>query len=116
MPSLVIKPETLRMFTEAQTVRANNGLIHYLRQRFPDLLRARPDSEMLALVEEARRRAKRFGIEREDNVATFLDLTVMFPGFPDLPWAQDIVESEKLHGPDKMALLRNRVERHGTEL
>lgn len=61
-------------------------------------------------------KARRYGIEREDNVATFLDLTVMYPSFPDLRWAIDVLKANTLHGPDKMAMLRDRVARQGIEI
>ena len=116
MPSLVVRSETLRQFAAAQTARANDDLDRYLRQRFPDLLGARSEGEVLDLVQTVRIKAKLFGIEREDNVATFLDLTIMYPRFPDAAWSRDILASDKLNGPDKMALLRDRVRRHNTEL
>ena len=116
MPSLVIQSETLRRFAEAQMARADDALVDYLRQRFPDLARSQPDGNLLSTVQSTRANAKRFGVDREDNVATFLDLTVMYPGFPEMHWALDILASDKLHGPDKIALLRDRLRRHGTEL
>lgn len=83
MPVFVIKSEALRQFANAQTARANDDLAKYLCQRFPDLLGARSTGEALKLVQIARTKAKRFGIERADGVATFIDLTLMYPGFPD---------------------------------
>ena len=103
-------------FARAQTKRANERLASYLRERFPDQFGAQPRDSLLQIVQDARTKARRFGIEREDNVATFLDLTVMYAGFPDLRWAIDILNGKTLHGPDKIAILRDRVGRQGFEI
>jgi hypothetical protein len=96
--------------------RANEALVEYLQQRFPDQIGTQPHESTLEIVCAARLKAKKYGVEREDNVATFLDLTVMYPGFPDLRWAINVLNASTLHGPDKMAMLRDRVGRQGVEV
>jgi hypothetical protein len=69
------------------------------------------------LVEQIRRRAQQYGITKENDVATFLDLTIMYgPDFPRASWASDILREEKILGPYKMALLRQRVRKSGVDL
>lgn len=116
VPQFVISSATLDLFATAQTARANEALVEYLRQRFPDQFGTQPRDFTLEIVRAARIKARKFGIEREDNVATFLDLTLMYPGFPDLRWATDVLNANTLHGPDKMAVLRYRVGRQGIEI
>lgn len=112
----MIQSKMLSSFAEAQEARANRELIGYLRTRFTEHLATQSDDDLLQIVQTARKKARTFGIEREDNVATFLDLTVMYPKFPDVAWATDILTTDKLHAPDKIALLRDRLRRHGVEL
>jgi hypothetical protein len=116
VPQFVISSAALDRFASAQTTRANEALVEYLRQRFPDQFGTQPREGTLEIVRAARMTAKKYGVEREDNVATFLDLMVMYPGFPDLLWAANVLNANTLHGPDKMAMLRDRVGRQGVEI
>jgi hypothetical protein len=116
VPQFVISSATLDLFATAQTARANEALVEYLQQRFPAQFGTQPREDTLEIVRAARMKARKFGIEREDNLATFLDLTVMYPGFPDLRWAINVLNANTLHGPDKMAMLRDRVGRQGVEI
>lgn len=116
MPQFMISSATLDRLASAQASRANDALTDYLRQRFPDQFRTQVRKHILEIVRAARVKANSYGIEREDNVATFLDLVVMYPGFPELRWAIDVLNAKTLHGPDKMALLRDRIERQGTKI
>jgi hypothetical protein len=96
--------------------RADARLVEYLRGRFPSSYASAKQDDLLDFVRSRRERAHEYGIEREENVADFLDFVTMYgDGFPHQPWALDVISSG-LHGPDKMALLRRRVEETGVRL
>jgi hypothetical protein len=66
------------------------------------------------LIGRTRIKAKEYGIEREDNLAKFLDLVIMYgQEFCKAPWAADVLQSEAIHGPDKIALIVWRVQQAG---
>ena len=92
-------------------------LVDYLRQRFPAEFGHANDDAVRSAVAEARRIGRRYGIVRLDNVGSIADLIVMYgPDFDQKPWAHDILSSDRLHGPDKMALLRARLRSFGVAL
>jgi hypothetical protein len=114
---LQIRGEQVRTFTCVMIDRANETLAGYARRRFPTVFAGRPDAELRDLARGVRATANRYGVTREDNVATFLDFTVMYgPDWPAAAWAADVLTCQALHGPDKVALLRHRVERTGVTL
>jgi hypothetical protein len=114
---LQIRADQLKALSLAQESRANRVLVSYVMERFPAEFQERNDPSVLEFVQGVRSAARQFGIEREDNIATFLDMTVMYgQDFPTAPWARDILVSEALHGPDKVALLRHRIEQTGVTL
>ena len=95
---------------------ANSRLVQWLKRRYPAQCSQLGDAELLAFVVAQRAQAASYEVKREDNVATFLDLAVMYgPGFPQQLWAADALAS-KLHGPDKMAILRARIENNDVML
>lgn len=93
--------------------RANVALCQYVRRRFPIALSQVGEVELLRFITAEREVARQFGVEREDCVATFIDMAAMYGvDFHAQPWAHGVLNSP-LHGPDKMALLRQRVAIHG---
>jgi hypothetical protein len=114
---MIIRPDQLKAFSIEMLERADRELVVYARRRFPQISANTTDDELLALVKQVRAEAQRYGMEREDNVATYLDLTVMYGnGFCRAEWARDVLESGTLHGPDKLALLKRRVGRSGIRI
>jgi hypothetical protein len=114
---LVIREAQFEALMREYDKAADNTLVSYLRRRFPDTLRDRPASEVHRIVQYARSLGKRYGIEREDNIATILDLIGMYGlHFDTDQWAREILVDEALHGPDKVALLRHVVAQSGTIL
>jgi hypothetical protein len=112
-----IRDEQLRALSSALESRADRALVGYALHRFPAEYEQSDDSILLEFVKNVRAAARQFGIEREDNVATFLDLTVMYgQNFPKASWAHDVLASQALHGPDKVALLRHRIQQTGVIL
>ena len=112
-----IRQEQASALTNPLLVKADLQLVDYARKRFPTVFKSSSDEELRALVAKVRTQAKGYAIEREDNVATFLDFTVMYgEDFHKAHWAAEILGSSVLHGPDKMAVLRHRVRLSGVRL
>jgi hypothetical protein len=111
---LRIRPEQVTTLTLSLTQRANRHLVLYARTRFPRELAHTDETALYELVTKVRVAAQQYGIHKENDVATFLDLTVMYgPDFPHASWATDILREEKTLGPYKMAVLRQRVRKSG---
>jgi hypothetical protein len=86
-------------------------------RRFPSWCSRKAPHQLESWIVSRRSKAKHFGIEREDNFATFLSLSVMYGDmFVDEEWARSILSCVELHGPDKMALLVAAVEGSGAFL
>ena len=93
------------------SARANCELANYARGRFPTKLAQVAHPELMAVVVRVREVAQRYGIVREDNIATFLDLTMMYgDNFHKDRWAAEVLTNGSMHGPDKMVLLRHKVQ------
>ena len=107
---LKIRPEQFQALAADVRERANRELVNYARRRFPAKLAPREDYEVEAIVVGVRQVAQLYGIAREDNVATFLDLTMMYgENFYKDRWAAEVLTNDAMHGPDKMVLLRHKV-------
>ena len=106
---MLIRSDQTAALHAALLDRANLVLVGHLRRRFPTHLR-HSDDELISLVAQARSVAANYGVSREDNVVTFVELSVMYgQDFHERDWARDILSSRLLHGPDKIALLRHLV-------
>jgi hypothetical protein len=91
---------------------ADSRLAKYARQRFPVQFRESSDPILTAFVVEVRRRARTFGISSEPDVATALDLTVMYgPDFYDADWVRDVFAVTEWTAAQKIDVLRARVRR-----
>lgn len=107
---LTIRPEQMQSLAAASTERLNRDLVEYVRQRFPTTFERHDDQYILDGIRKMRSIASHYGVERQDNVATFIDFTIMFGAqFHRADWAVDILDCKTLHGPDKMAVLSFRV-------
>jgi hypothetical protein len=114
---LSIKADQMQSLSEAHQRRVDRDLGDYLKLRFPTVFEGRSDEEVQDLSRRVRSVAKAYGIEKENDVATFGDLSVMYgEDFHLQPWASDVLACDALHGPDKMTLLRLRVEETGVDL
>ena len=112
-----IRGDQIDAIAQARLESADRRLVEYGRQRFPAALGPRSNADLLAFVGRVRATAAGYGIVREDNVATCLDFSVMYTEeFHRADWAADVLQCDRLHGPDKMALLRHRVEQTGVNL
>ncbi|MCB9926124.1 MAG: hypothetical protein H6822_28505 [Planctomycetaceae bacterium] len=107
----------MQAFSSSLVDQADQRLVEYAKQRFPNEFQNIGDPTLLEFVKRVRATAGLYGIEKENDVATFLDFSVMYgENFPQAPWADDILTCDALHGPDKMAVLRFRVRETGVNL
>lgn len=114
---LQIQADQMEAFSESRRNEANAKLVAYAKRRYPSKYGAEDDAVVLEQVISTRETARQYGVQREDNVATFFDLSVMYgQEFPNSDWAKDILACDELHGPDKMAVLRFRVVESGANL
>lgn len=114
---LRISDTQMAIFRQTRQDKLDRDLAEYAFRRFPSKLGSLESEALLQMVRQVRARAMTFGIERQDNLAVCLDLWVMYgANFCDEPWATDILSCNDLHGPDKIVVLRHRVEESGFEV
>ena len=112
-----IRDQQFMALSEAMLAGANRRLAEYIRKRFPSKFVATPETELVSLAARVRATARGYGIEREDDIATFMDLTAMYGDkFHRDPWAASVLDNDAAPGQGKMASLRYRVESTGVEL
>ncbi len=111
---LTISRQQLDIFVADRIKNADLELAQYAKRRFPALLGSLQEDRILALVRMARASANIYKIERDDNIAEFLDLSIMYgEDFHLQNWASAILLNEQIHGPDRMALLVHKVKLSG---
>ncbi len=114
---LKIRKEQMGAFSAALTREANRRLAAYARQRFPRGFKQADDAALYEFAGKVRITAKQYGIDKENDVATFLDFTVMYgEEFPTSSWAADVLQNDALLGPSKITILRQRVRATGVNL
>lgn len=90
----------------------NAALVDYARCRFGSHLKAATGDQLLEAVTESRRLASSWGVFAEPDVATILDLAILYGGgFGELEWAADILNCAEREGAEKIEALRARVRR-----
>lgn len=115
--SFIIHDKQIEALSQALVQRADKNLVTYITSRFPEEFERQGQAGILSFVAEVRKTAKDYGITREDNVGTFLDFSVMYgKAFHRDNWAKEVLESEKLPGPYKIALLKYYVGKTGVIL
>jgi hypothetical protein len=114
---VVIRSEQKSVLAEDALNRANEALVVYARRRFPSLYGQTAPDVLLKRVQQIRTRAGAAGFDREDHIATFLDLTVMYGSdFPESAWARPILTNSSLNPEHKMFALTSQVEATGVKL
>lgn len=109
---LLIRKEQLAAFEASRIDQANARLAQYARRRFPDRFVGTPERDLIGFAAEIRSRARPHGIVEEPDVATALDLTVMYgPDFYASDWARDVFAVVDWSGSRKIAVVRERVRR-----
>ena len=108
---LIIRREQIAAFQSDAEKRTDQNLADYARRRFPNRFASVANEMLLEFVAEVRQNASKRSIFDVKDVATALDLSVMYhPHFYDLDWVRDIFAST-LSPTDKMSVLRERVVR-----
>lgn len=112
---LTIRKRNLEVLSESIRRGRTNRLTQYIMDRFPHVFHVNNDEEQVrGIVERGNASAAEYGITNEDDVALFVDLTVMYgEDFHKEPWAADVLASDKLTPREKMWELRHRVGESG---
>lgn len=115
--TLTIRPEAMETMEKTRRQTADQALAEYAERRFPTVFKPERRERSLEIVHKVRDEASRRGMTREDMVASYLDLVTMY-GFEwyRSPWAADVLSSPVLPGPEKMAVVRRRLGKHGVEI
>jgi hypothetical protein len=104
-------------FSASLRYEANRRLAAYARDRFPGKFSEMDDDSLYELANRVRATAKQYGINNENDVATFMDFTVMYAeDFHQAPWAANVLRDTTLSGWGKMQTLRQRVRASGVKL
>ncbi len=108
---LTIRKRNLTVLSESIRRGRTNRLVKYIMDRFPHEFNVDNDEEQVrGIVERGNASAAGYGITDEDDVALFVDLTVMYgEDFHKEPWAENVLLSENLTSREKVWELRNRV-------
>ena len=87
-----------------------------LTRRFPSLpTLVQPPLD--DFIRHTRGVARSLGIDREEDIAFFLDLAVMYgPHFHEQQWAAQWLSISALHGHDRVALLRHEIDQVGIQI
>ena len=105
-----IRQDQIDAFEAAAVAQANASLAKYARERFQEHFVGKPEAELLTFVAGVRESAKNYQVTAEADVATALDLTVMYgTEFYNAVWARDVFDIEGWDGGHKMNILRQRV-------
>jgi hypothetical protein len=111
-----IRQDQLEAFDRSYLLRVKRRLAAYARKRFPQCFSQTDDSALLQLIDRVWTTAQRYRIDKENDVATFLDLSIMYgEQFHQSPWARPILETD-WHGPDRMRALTLVVQSTGVRL
>ena len=114
---LTVRLESVEAMQRDRLAQANRQLVAYAEQRFPTVFKPQQSERTRKLVEKIRAQAAEHGITREDNVASMIDLVTMFGlDFAKAPWAADVLSNSNLAGPDKISILRRRLNKQAVKI
>lgn len=109
---LTIRAEQLAAFESEFSSLRDQRLADYARTRFPERFQTRTPEQMSRFCQATRAIATEMGLEEEPDVATVLDLIVMYgPRFRELDWVSQVLDVQSWSGPQKLDELRRRVRR-----
>jgi hypothetical protein len=114
---LIIRTEQMEALRGALFERANARLAEYARERFPSVCAQSSDADLQALAARMRQRAASLALAREDQVATFVDLAIMYgEDFADQAWAAAILKQSDLPPATRLVTLVRRLRANGIDL
>lgn len=99
-------------------------MVRHLAQAFPELYQAMLDPKggdrrVRGFIQEGVRRAARYDIKSERDVALFIEVMAAvdehFEEKPEMKWAAAILKDPSLRGDDRIWLVYNRVAKQRTE-
>jgi hypothetical protein len=109
MAVLVVAGAQIRALEEAQFERFVHRLAKHLRQSFGDELNHRSDEELLAAVRRFSNTAKLFGIELQDDLRRYAELSAKYGDRMHedrrYPWIGRVLTSNSMSGTAKMDML-----------
>lgn len=109
---LHISKEQFLLFEADAVSRANERLVQYAKERFPDMTEGKPDKELMIFVLNVRKLANQYDIIEEADIATALDLSVMYGiHFYREAWVSDVITVPGWRGSYKIGIIRDRVRR-----
>ena len=83
----------------------------HLQKNFPNETQRMSDAELQRFVQVGIKQAKRYGIELEDDIQSYLEMMVLygvdFDNNPKTAWAGEILRTEDINGTAKMELLED---------
>ena len=110
---LTIRKKNQIVLSEALQKNMGPRLVKYVLCRFPNVY-GKDAEAARALVDRVTPVAAEYGIKKEEDVAVFLDLSVMYgEDFHRDEWASDVLADEALAPSKKMDELRERVFQSG---
>ena len=109
---MTIRADQLQSFAAQCADVREQELAEYARARFPGHFDSRTPEEMAKFCVAVRDLAGERGITEEPDVATVLDLVVMYGiRFYEAEWASDVFAVSDWSGAEKMRVIRARVRR-----
>lgn len=82
----------------------------YAITRFPEHFSNQPQEKLIPQIKKICKQAHCYGINNNSDLASVIDLTVLFgENFYDEVWAKDVVSVPHLSGTEKMKILRERM-------
>jgi hypothetical protein len=110
---LIIRKRNLLVLSDALHQGMSARLVKYVMARFPHVFKEDQEAAR-GLIERVIAAAEGYGINKDQDVAIFADLSVMYgEDFHRQPWAVDVLTSETLAPREKMLELRDRVYESG---
>ena len=114
---LVIRKKQIEALDRHSEKHFLDRMIDHLSEIFPDKCEEfGSKGEILKRILQGLERARGYGIDTEEDVALYVDITFgIGPDFPDgedMHWARSILENEGLSGPAKMAFILQRLEKY----
>lgn len=110
---MTIRKKNMAMLAQSLERSSPERLVKYVMARFPPIYGEDEDAAF-ALVDRVTTTAAEYGITKDEDLALFADLSVMFgEDFHRDPWAVEVLTSETMKPREKMIELRSRVHESG---
>lgn len=102
----------LQAFSQQQKKRFADEMIAYFRQHYPQQSAEIGEDGLRKLIDQGVEKAKTYYVYREVDAARYIQFMVAirrdFDDCRELPWAHEILSSERLLAPDKLEQIARR--------